>query len=307
MPKSKKPPQGGPLGFVMSPAIKAISLSLNGMASLSQSLSAKLALKIFLTPPRHPQPGWEHELEQQGSSQQLQLRGRKIIMHEWGEGPPVLLVHSWGGRGTHLGRFVSPLVKAGYRVVAFDGPAHGRSSGKHTDMLEFASIIAAIADLLQTELKAVICHSFGAATTLLAARDFSLRSEKIITIGCFSSGIWVTETFGKALQLKDQIIVKMRSALEERYNGQLNWANLAPVNMVNTLSSELMIIHDEDDREVPFSHGVALQQAASRASFVSTTGLGHRRILKDEKLVHQVLQFIATQPASISLYSEASS
>ena len=48
----------------------------------------------------------------------------------WGAGPSVLLVHGWEGRGAQLGALVDPLVAAGYRVVALDGPAHGDSPGR---------------------------------------------------------------------------------------------------------------------------------------------------------------------------------
>jgi pimeloyl-ACP methyl ester carboxylesterase len=40
-----------------------------------------------------------------------------------------------------MGLFINPLVDAGYRVIAFDAPAHGDSGGKRTSLLEFAQIV----------------------------------------------------------------------------------------------------------------------------------------------------------------------
>ncbi|MGZ5446135.1 MAG: alpha/beta hydrolase [Thermoanaerobaculia bacterium] len=45
----------------------------------------------------------------------------------WGEGPAVLLVHGWGGHAAQFQSFVEPLVRAGFRAIAFDAPSHGSS------------------------------------------------------------------------------------------------------------------------------------------------------------------------------------
>ena len=66
----------------------------------------------------------------------------------WGEGPAILLVHGWGGRGAQLAAFVPPLVAAGHTVVAFDGPAHGDSPGRRATLLDFRDAIRAVADWL---------------------------------------------------------------------------------------------------------------------------------------------------------------
>ncbi len=52
----------------------------------------------------------------------------------WEPGPhaaaAVLLVHGWDSRGSHLGAWVPPLLRAGVRVLAFDAPAHGDAPGR---------------------------------------------------------------------------------------------------------------------------------------------------------------------------------
>lgn len=37
-----------------------------------------------------------------------------------GRGPPIYLVHGWGGQRAHVAIFVKPLVAQGYRVIASD-------------------------------------------------------------------------------------------------------------------------------------------------------------------------------------------
>lgn len=65
--------------------------------------------------------------------------------YEWGEGEKtILLVHGWQSRGTALRSFVPKLKEAGFRVVAFDAAAHGDSSGKRVDLLDYGGAIKAL-------------------------------------------------------------------------------------------------------------------------------------------------------------------
>ena len=48
----------------------------------------------------------------------------------------VMLVHGWAGRGTQLFRIADKILENKMMVVSFDGPAHGLSSGKRTNMFE---------------------------------------------------------------------------------------------------------------------------------------------------------------------------
>ena len=58
-------------------------------------------------------------------------------------GSTVLMVHGWNGRGAQLGAFAPELVHAGFRVVTFDTPAHGRSPGRATNLPEISEAIQA--------------------------------------------------------------------------------------------------------------------------------------------------------------------
>ena len=70
---------------------------------------------------------------------------------------------------------------------------------------------------------------------------------------------------------------------------------------VNELSSSIsarsiqartLVIHDKNDREVDFSDGVNIEKNIKNSSFMITEGLGHRRILRDEKVVEHIGAFL---------------
>jgi len=101
---------------------------------------AERAENIFLTPSRVPRPVSEKAWFE--SSRKRILSGG-IASFEWGpsSGPIVAPVHGWSGRGTQMGAFAAPLVERGYRVIAFDGPAHGDSAGAQTNVGEYANFL----------------------------------------------------------------------------------------------------------------------------------------------------------------------
>ena len=89
---------------------------------------ANLAYRIFTTPRMRAVHKRTDEIIE--SARLFEVLYGKIILkgYEWGRGArTILLVHGWESRGTALRSFVPGLVQAGFRVVAFDGPAHGNS------------------------------------------------------------------------------------------------------------------------------------------------------------------------------------
>jgi hypothetical protein len=58
----------------------------------------------------------------------------------------------------------------------------------------------------------------------------------------------------------------------------------------------LLVVHDRDDPEVPLAAGSAVAEAW-RARLDVTSGLGHRRILRDEAVVSAVVEFVTGQLA----------
>ena len=152
------------------PGCAAFSGRLSGLAP---SLGSRWAVELWCTPPvlessmRMP-PGVPP-----GTAIEAFWDGHRIAGEQWGEGPPVYLVHGWGGQRAHLAVFVKPLVEAGYRVVAFDLPSHNESdSGAlapgRTTAIECADAITAMIET-HGPAHAVVAHSLGANSTVLAA------------------------------------------------------------------------------------------------------------------------------------------
>ena len=271
-----------------------ILLQLSGL--LAPNIASKIALKMFLTPPNYEKISNKEKILYSTTTPVIYPFSDKLIhSYSWGDGnQTVLLVHGWGGRASHMGSFVKPLVNAGYRVIAFDGPAHGYSGGKQTDMVEFSSAIHWMTETVGP-VYAIVAHSFGAGCTLLANKQFGLNVEKMVLIGCFSSAVYITESFGKVFKIQSKIIAKMRKILEIKYNNTWTWESIAPLCIIKNVTIPSLLIHDENDEEVPYEQALELKQAGQNCSLVTTSKLGHRLILRNPSVVKKVVNFVSAE------------
>ena len=139
---------------------------LRGLGVLSPAAAARLGMQLFrLTAPRR-QPRFDPAPD---VVDHLRVGRHRLARYVWeGGGPTVVLVHGWSGTSGDLSAFVRPLRDTGRRVVAVDLPAHGRSSGRFSDLTEAVKAVEAVLRR-EPSIEAVIAHSFGVPATVLAA------------------------------------------------------------------------------------------------------------------------------------------
>src|SRR5262245_12337611 len=115
-------------------------------ATTSQQGIVKKVYQAFFGPSRYETKPSEREILERGNNYRLRYEGGELAVTTRGSnGPAVLLMHGWGGSRAQMTGFVDPLLFAGYRVVAYDQPAHGDSTGKITNLLEIAPTLDLIA------------------------------------------------------------------------------------------------------------------------------------------------------------------
>ena len=97
----------------------------------------------------------------------IPYKNSRVTTYMWGEtGKIVVLVHGWESSSRIYESFVAPLLSAGYRVVAIDGPAHGFSSLRETNLFDFGDALHAVLQRLEKigEVYALVGHSFGGSS-----------------------------------------------------------------------------------------------------------------------------------------------
>ena len=183
-----------------------------------------------------------------------------------------------------------PLTQAGMCVVSFDPPAHGASSGKSAEMVRMSAAVAAV--IRDTgPVETLIGHSLGVAAAAIALRDHALDVQRLVSISSLTHCLWFTEVIGEYLGISAKTVARARWLVDKSYAQPVGWDQLSVVNMLASLAIPILVIHDCDDREIPFAHGMEISQAIPQAQFLATTGLGHRRVLKDQNVINLVTQF----------------
>ncbi len=291
--------------FLTRRGVSAMRGCMAALDRVSPHLAARVGYRFISVPPRHRPRPEEDLIRAEAQEWRVAFGRRWLHCYGWGRGPVVLFAHSWGGRGTQFSRWIEPLRNAGYRPVAFDYPAHGRSTGRDTDMIEMAKAIAAVSETCGP-VHAMVGHSLGAATSLLAMRDFDLQTDIFVSISCLSHFVWIVDVAGDFLNLRPELRRRMRNLLVERYRGRVAWERLSTAEILRATPMKVLLIHDRDDREVPVTHALQLSEAAGHAKLMMTSNLGHRRILKDQEVIDSALAFIdarrmAAAPAAVGL------
>jgi non-heme chloroperoxidase len=89
--------------------------------------------------------------------------GTELFCRSWGIGRPVVFLHSWALNSEMWGYQMLPLVRAGFRCIAFDRRGHGRSgdSGGGYDFDTLADDLAAVLDSLDLHNGTLVAHSMG--------------------------------------------------------------------------------------------------------------------------------------------------
>ncbi|MEM8993908.1 MAG: alpha/beta fold hydrolase [Acidobacteriota bacterium] len=267
-------------------------------STVAPDVAANLAARIFLRPPHFEPPHREWWWITGATSVELEVTlgdgPRKLRGWRWGSaGPAVLLVHGWGGRGMQLGAFAEPLVEAGFRVLALDLPAHGESSGASTSLPEAAEAITAVLDRLGRGpggVAGLIAHSFGCASTAAAVARGLTPPARTIFLAPPSTLDAVLDRFAELTGFTAEVTGRLRRRLEARF--RFDWDRLQPNRVAPSFTSPLLVIHDVDDTETPWTAGRSLADASPAGEFHRTRGLGHFRLLRDAEVVRRAVSFL---------------
>ena len=209
-----------------------------------------------------------------------------------GAGPTVLLVHGWGDRASRLGAFVAPLVAQGYRVVGIDLPAHGDSPGRRTNAYEAEAALQAVASQVGP-IHAVVAHSMGGAETLLALRE-GLEVDRVALLAPPLRLRHAMEPFATMFALPGSSMAGLTARIERQFGKQV-WDDLSSDRIARMLELPALIVHDTQDTQVSYADAQQLHRAWPGSRFVTTEGLGHARILRDEDVIREVCAFVAAR------------
>ena len=247
------------------------------------------AIRVMLTPPRQPFSDAELAVLEEASLLPVPLITGRLIAWRWGRpaDPAVVLVHGWGGRGTQLRRFIEPLLARGFSVVAYDAPGHGMTGGTESSLPHVLQGLNAVLDHLG-QVHAIVGHSLGGA---VAAMALAQRPEvkRAVLIAPPASLADSSRRIAVALQWPEALRAAVQRRIEYRFG--LSWSEFEAERA--TGEQPLLVIHDRQDREVPFGEGHRHARNWPQGRLLEASGLGHRRLLEDPAMIQASVDFVA--------------
>lgn len=264
---------------------------LSQISKLSPILAAWVGSHWFTQPRRRARP--EREQRLLTSATAFSLQGGQQAW-SFGQGPLVVLVHGWEGRGAQLGEFVEPLVASGFRVVTFDVAAHGSSHGTHATILSWLSPLSEIAMRFGDPVCA-IGHSFGCPALSLALKR-GYHAQSVVYLAPPDALDGGTRNFARLTGIGERGKAALENLLSARTG--ISFAEERVENFGATMNTPLLVVHDEDDTDVPLECAQTYARNWPGCHVFTTRGLGHHKLLRDTTVIERVTTFVRGQHTS---------
>lgn len=260
-------------------------------ARLAPKDTARRALRLFATPLALSRQRARQADDGGASVSVLESHGVALTCYHWGDrqaAPYVLLAHGWSDHALRMLPWVRALRAGGYAVIAFDQPGHGRSAPGRGYLVDFAAHVASMVDRFGPA-AAVIGHSFGAAAAVLAMSE-GARIERAVLIAPPADVVAATHRFTRGLCMPVSIAHRICALVEAEIGRELESFQIQ--RRAPALAPSALIVHDLDDREVPWAEGERYARYWPGARLLNTSGLGHQRVLNDAGVIAAALRFL---------------
>lgn len=265
----------------------ASQLTTTGFSKLIPQASHYIGLKLLCNP--FSKRDYEMKVDNRIHSQEIQDPDGKIQAYRFGEGKKtILLSHGWSDNSSTFTELIRFLVDLDYSVWSFDHIGHGKSEGSTAHLFAFINGLNSVIKHIEEsgdEIEAIIGHSMGAVALMNLEKDF-LDKKKTFFIATPVNFFDIMFQRINRAGFSDYFLHNLLGSVSKKYNG--DWKRLRPYQQLTKLSDNSVFIHDEKDRYAPY-HDIKVAQESVKFNLISTSGLGHARILKSKEMM-QILR-----------------
>jgi pimeloyl-ACP methyl ester carboxylesterase len=198
----------------------------------------------------------------------------------------LMFVHGWNGSLDQFETAFNYFNALEYTVYGLTPAGHGLSTLAHSHPGLFIDAIKEAAVCLPDRIDLAVGHSMGGGALALAASEISI-AKQLVLIASPASFLDVVQRFAGAIKLGKHSMHHFID-LVERFVGRSH-ASLEVMEKVRNLAIPTVVMHDELDREVPFNDALKLHHSIPDAELMSTRGLGHNRILRDDEVLRKIV------------------
>lgn len=217
--------------------------------------------------------------------------GEDITCYELGnpDGKLLFLVHGWESNPGCFTQFLPYL--SNYRIIAFILPAHAQNKETHTNMYLCKDAFKQVLDEMKpTEPFHVVGHSMGSAITAFALSEMDYKIDKLVFLSANNDIEQVFIDFQKLLGFNKRVFKLLENYIEKLAGHSLQEMRV-DVRLKNVNFNELLLIHDENDKVIPFQKSVELSEKLANSKLIPFQNIGHYRMLWNKEVLEEVLRF----------------
>jgi pimeloyl-ACP methyl ester carboxylesterase len=227
----------------------------------------------------------------------VEVGGQRTRLYDAGDGPPVVVLHGWGGRIESVGPILRCL-DGSFRVLALDLPGFGEAPAPRGvwGTPDYAIFVRDVLAEASVDKAFFVGHSFGAKTVLYLAATHPGIADKIVLTG--AAGLRTAPSLAaRAKRLLSSAArtagllgppgKRIRDAVYDRIASQ-DYRDAGPLRpiLVRAVHEDLtellprvsvptLLIWGSADDAAPLSHGETMERLIPDAGLVVFEGAGH--------------------------------
>ena len=267
---------------------KIIGSSINFISHISTPFAVHLAFQLFSRPQKGKAKKMDAEFLSTSIQKELSYQGINIMTYQWvGKKDTILLVHGWESNTSRWKKLIEILKALDYNIITLDAPAHGHSEGALFNAVLYSECIHVVAKKINPTI--IIGHSVGGIATIISQHKYNVPSvKKLVLLGAPSNFTGIFDRYKSMMRYNknvsdgiDQFVLKRFGQLPSYYHIR---------HFSENIHSQGLVIHDKEDRIIPYNDALDYQKHYRNSILISTSGLGHG--LKSKEINTHILDFI---------------
>ncbi len=263
------------------------------LSTISKRKAAEKAFQLFCTPQYRNRKKLPRIFEQ-AEKLQFTFHKNRIRGYRWNHPSEnkVLILHGFESSVINFDRYIKPLINKGYEVLAFDAPAHGRSTGKQINAAIYKDFILYINHQFGP-VKNFIAHSLGGLALGLALEELEHdETFKVVLIAPATETTTAIDSFFSFLQLNGEVRKEFDRIIEKRGGHPPEWFSVA--RAAQHINAKVLWLQDEEDQMTPIKDvRPIIEKKHPNFQFRISQGLGHRRIYRDNHSFKAIIDFFS--------------
>ncbi len=284
------------VGFSERIYLQYLRTKFKTLSKLAPATAGRMAFDLFCTPYPKYKKRKAPAIFNHAQASKVQLKDQTTIHgFEWiptqPNGQTVLIAHGYASFAYKFEHYIGPLLKMGYRVLAYDAPGHGQSQGKHINVVVYQE---AIQQIMQQAgpVDHFIGHSLGALTLAMIAEEIDQPSHRKFVL--IAPATKTTTTFANFFTMMHFNQVTRNAFMDEvtsRTHHTIE--HFAADRALANYTGPLLWVHDENDLVCPYLDLTDFQKNAPlNIEFLITNGLGHNKVYKTAEVMDQIMAFL---------------